>query len=71
LTATDADEGPNGHVKYSFHKISEESSELFQLDSKTGAMTIKDDLDFEEVSSHQLEVQARDGGGLFNTAKVA
>ncbi|KAM6055576.1 LOW QUALITY PROTEIN: uncharacterized protein LJ206_015822 [Theristicus caerulescens] len=70
LTATDADEGVNGHVKYSFHKISDRSSELFHLDTETGEISLKDGLDFEEISSHELEVEARDGGGLSDTAKV-
>ncbi|XP_075020930.1 protocadherin gamma-A10-like [Calonectris borealis] len=71
LTATDADEGLNGDVKYSFHKLSERASEIFYLHSETGEISVKDDLDFEEISSHELEVQARDGGELFDTAKVA
>ncbi|NWV68578.1 PCDGA protein, partial [Malurus elegans] len=70
VTATDADEGLNGHVKYSFHKISDRASELFHLDSDTGEISVKDHLDFEEISSHELEVQAHDGGELSDTAKV-
>ncbi|NXF13588.1 PCDG7 protein, partial [Smithornis capensis] len=70
ITATDADEGLNGHVKYNFHKISDRASELFYLDSETGEITVKADVDFEDISSHELEVQARDGGELFDTAKV-
>ncbi|XP_074913230.1 protocadherin gamma-A2-like [Buteo buteo] len=71
VTATDADEGIYGRVKYSFHKIPESSSELFYLDSETGQISLKEDLDFEEISSHELEVQGEDGGGLSDTAKVA
>ncbi|KAM4653611.1 LOW QUALITY PROTEIN: uncharacterized protein AAGF69_011239 [Amazona ochrocephala] len=71
VTASDADEGLNGHVKYIFHKISDRASELFQLDSETGAISLKDDLDFEEISTHELQVQALDGGELFDTAKIA
>ncbi|KAJ7415074.1 hypothetical protein WISP_79830 [Willisornis vidua] len=70
VMATDADDGPNGNVKYSFHKISDRASELFHLDSETGEITVKNDLDFEEIPSHELEVQARDGGELSDTAKV-
>ncbi|XP_064528396.1 protocadherin gamma-A10-like [Pseudopipra pipra] len=70
VTATDADEGLNGHVKYSFHKITDRESELFHLDSETGEITLKRDLDFEEISSHQLQVLARDDGGLSDTSKV-
>ncbi|XP_065546871.1 protocadherin gamma-A10-like [Lathamus discolor] len=71
LKATDADEGLNGHVKYSFHKISDRASELFHLSPETGEISLKDNLDFEEISSHELQVQARDGGGLSDTAIVA
>ncbi|XP_057244434.1 protocadherin gamma-A7-like, partial [Malurus melanocephalus] len=70
VTATDADEGLNGHVKYSFHKISDRAAELFHLDSDTGEISVKDHLDFEKISSHELEVQAHDGGELSDTAKV-
>ncbi|XP_027765722.1 protocadherin-1-like, partial [Empidonax traillii] len=70
VTATDPDEGLNGQVEYSFQRISDRESELLYLDSETGEITVKKDLDFEEISSHELEVQARDGGELSNTAKV-
>ncbi|NXC34529.1 PCDGA protein, partial [Campylorhamphus procurvoides] len=70
VTATDADEGLNGNVKYRFHKISDRESELFHLDSETGEITVKSCLDFETISSHAIAVQACDGGDLSNTAKV-
>ncbi|NWS50416.1 PCDG2 protein, partial [Probosciger aterrimus] len=70
LTASDADEGLNGHVKYSFKKISERTSEVLELDSETGAIFLKESLDFEEISSHELEIQAQDGAGLFDTSKI-
>ncbi|XP_014118561.1 PREDICTED: protocadherin gamma-A12-like, partial [Pseudopodoces humilis] len=69
VTATDADEGPNGHVKYSIQKISEKASQIFQVDSDRGAITLIGNLDFEEGNSYDLEVQAHDGG-FFDTAKV-
>ncbi|XP_054024587.1 protocadherin gamma-A12-like [Dryobates pubescens] len=70
VTATDADEGMNGHVKYSLKKITEKASKIFQLDSETGVIILVRPLDFEEGDSYELEVQARDGGELFDTAKV-
>ncbi|XP_042645964.1 protocadherin gamma-A10-like [Tyto alba] len=70
VTASDADEGTNGHVEYTFHKISEHASGLLNIDSETGEISLKSDLDFEEISSHELEVQARDIGEFFDTAKV-
>ncbi|XP_049685694.1 protocadherin gamma-A9-like isoform X16 [Accipiter gentilis] len=71
VTATDPDEGVYGHVMYSLRKTKDLASEIFQLDTETGAITVVRSLDFEEGNSHELEVKARDGGELFDTAKVA
>ncbi|XP_075571775.1 protocadherin gamma-A5-like [Pelecanus crispus] len=71
LTATDADDGLNGEVRYTFQTPSLKASQIFQLDSETGAITLLRSLDFEEGDSYELEVQARDGGGLSDTAKVS
>ncbi|NXW39292.1 PCDGB protein, partial [Phaetusa simplex] len=70
VTATDADEGINGDVKYSYKKITEKASKIFQLDVDRGDIVLLRSLDFEEGESYELEVQAHDGGGLFDTAKV-
>ncbi|XP_066185600.1 protocadherin gamma-A2-like [Sylvia atricapilla] len=70
VTATDADEGLYGQVKYSLKKVSDMASDIFHLDSDTGAITLLRSLDYEEGYSYELEVQGRDGGGLFDTAKV-
>ncbi|NWW07816.1 PCDGH protein, partial [Oreocharis arfaki] len=48
----------------------DQPSELVHLESKTGGITLKEALDFEKISSLELEVQARDGGELFDMAKV-
>ncbi|XP_052672394.1 LOW QUALITY PROTEIN: protocadherin gamma-A2-like [Harpia harpyja] len=71
VTATDADEGFNGRVKYSLKKVTDLTIEIFQLNDETGSITLVRSLDFEEGDSHELEVQAEDGGGLSDTAKVA
>uniref|UniRef100_A0A8B9J075 Cadherin domain-containing protein n=1 Tax=Amazona collaria TaxID=241587 RepID=A0A8B9J075_9PSIT len=70
VKATDADEGLNGHVKYSLKKTKDTASQIFQLDSETGALTLVRSLDFEEGYSYELQAQAHDGGGLFDTARV-
>nr|XP_021144587.1 protocadherin-16-like [Columba livia] len=71
VTATDPDEGLNGYVKYSLKKAMDLSSEIFHLDVETGAITLVRSLDFEEGDSYEMDVQARDGGGLSDTARVA
>ncbi|NXG45782.1 PCDGA protein, partial [Psilopogon haemacephalus] len=70
VTATDADEGLNGHVKYSLKKATEMSSDIFQIDSERGVITLVRSLDFEEGNAYEVEVQAHDGDGLFDTARV-
>ncbi|NXF27510.1 PCDGA protein, partial [Rhodinocichla rosea] len=69
VTATDGDEGLNGQVKYSFKK-KKTSSQIFHLDSETGAITLGRSLDFEEGDVYELDLQAYDGGALYDTAKV-
>ncbi|KAM6380448.1 protocadherin gamma-A12-like [Pluvialis apricaria] len=71
VTAADPDEGMNGDVKYSLKKVTDLASQIFQLDAGMGAITLVRSLDFEEGTSYELEVQAKDGGGLSDTAKVA
>ncbi|XP_050569649.1 protocadherin gamma-A10-like [Cygnus atratus] len=71
LTATDADEGFNGYVKYSLKKATDLASEIFHLDPETGSIRLVRSLDFEEGDSYEMEVQAHDGGGLFDTSTVS
>ncbi|XP_050835599.1 protocadherin gamma-A7-like [Serinus canaria] len=70
VTATDADEGLNGKLKYSYQMVSLKASEMFHLDAETGAITLTHNLDFEEGTSYELEVHVRDGGDLSDIAKV-
>eukprot|EP00075_Anas_platyrhynchos_P034859 XP_027324112.1 protocadherin gamma-A5-like isoform X1 [Anas platyrhynchos] len=71
LTATDADEGLYGKVKYSFKGISTKFSKIFHLDPETGSIRLLRSLDFEEGDSYKMEVQAQDAGELFDTAMVS
>ncbi|NWI57462.1 PCDG7 protein, partial [Calyptomena viridis] len=70
VTATDADEGLNGHLKYSLKKETDMTLHSFNVDSETGSVTLVQSLDFEEGKDFYLEVQAKDGGGLSDTAKL-
>ncbi|XP_070694492.1 protocadherin-8 [Pempheris klunzingeri] len=63
LNAVDADEGLNGEVVYGFGKqVSHEIRELFQVDHKSGRLTLKSPVDFEDKSTYELDVQATDLG---------
>ncbi|XP_039585221.1 protocadherin gamma-A12-like, partial [Passer montanus] len=70
VTATDADEGLYGQVKYSLKKVSDMASNIFHLESESGEITLLRSLDFEEGDYYELQVQAQDGAGLSDTAKV-
>ncbi|XP_040429016.1 protocadherin gamma-A10-like isoform X4 [Cygnus olor] len=71
LTATDADEGLNGEVKYSVIKLTAVQTDKFYLDPETGSIRLVRSLDFEEGDSYEFSVEARDNGELFDTATVS
>ncbi|CAM5160468.1 unnamed protein product [Natator depressus] len=70
VKATDPDEGIHQEVKYSIRKITNKASQIFHLDSWTGELTVVGNLDFEEAALYEIEVQAHDGGGLFDRSKI-
>ncbi|NXP21477.1 PCDGA protein, partial [Scytalopus superciliaris] len=70
VTAVDEDEEQYGIARYSLKKETDGASDVFHLDSETGAITLLRSLDFEEGNYYEVDVQARDGGGLSDTAKV-
>ncbi|XP_050818232.1 protocadherin gamma-A10-like [Gopherus flavomarginatus] len=70
VTASDRDEGINAQIKYSFLKISERFDKKFKLDSETGDIQVTAKLDFEELAFYELDIQARDEGGLSAHSKV-
>ncbi|KAM3862002.1 protocadherin-8 [Diretmus argenteus] len=63
LNAVDADEGLNGDVTYGFGKqVSVETRELFHVNNKSGRLTLRSPVDFEEKKTYELDVQATDLG---------
>ncbi|KAG7457253.1 protocadherin gamma-A12-like, partial [Solea senegalensis] len=70
ISATDADEGVNGDVTYQFGHVSDNDINVFSIDSKTGVITLTGQVDFEEISSFEMRVKAKDGLGLTSYAKV-
>lgn len=63
LNASDADSGSNGDVSFMFSKYTPERVlNLFSVDSKSGEIRVKDDVDYEKNSAYHITVQARDGG---------
>uniref|UniRef100_A0A4W6C1T8 Cadherin domain-containing protein n=1 Tax=Lates calcarifer TaxID=8187 RepID=A0A4W6C1T8_LATCA len=70
VSATDADEGVNGDVTYQFGHVPDEDVNVFSIDPKTGEIRVTGVIDFEERSSFEISVQAKDGLGLTSYAKV-
>ncbi|XP_039976624.1 protocadherin gamma-C5-like isoform X2 [Xiphias gladius] len=63
LNATDADSGNNGEISFLFSKYTPERVlRLFSVDSKTGEIRVKGDVDYEKATAYHITVQARDGG---------
>ncbi|XP_051789694.1 protocadherin gamma-A4-like isoform X11 [Erpetoichthys calabaricus] len=63
LNATDADEGSNAELLYSFNPHTSEKAQMkFHLNSRTGELSVNELLDFEQSQQYELFVQARDNG---------
>ncbi|XP_049441913.1 protocadherin alpha-2-like isoform X24 [Epinephelus fuscoguttatus] len=63
LNATDLDEGMNSKILYSLIKRGNiDPSNMFDLNSETGEITVRGTLDYEETPAYEVRVQARDQG---------
>ncbi|XP_072288390.1 protocadherin alpha-5-like [Eucyclogobius newberryi] len=63
LTATDLDEGVNGQLVYSFAESGRlNPDEKFIINSNTGEITVKGNIDYEENQAYEIRVQVRDKG---------
>ncbi|XP_060110214.1 protocadherin gamma-A8-like [Heteronotia binoei] len=70
VRAVDLDEGINGEIKYTFQTPRKRNSQTFLLNSTTGEITVGGNVDYEESSLYEFEIQAKDGGGLSDRSKV-
>ncbi|XP_059372312.1 protocadherin gamma-A10-like isoform X48 [Carassius carassius] len=70
VIATDIDEGHNGEVMYEFGHLPETHMKTFSLDSLSGEIKLTGLLDYEEESSIELPIQAKDGQGLASYSAV-
>ncbi|XP_054574263.1 protocadherin alpha-6-like [Eptesicus fuscus] len=63
LNASDPDEGINQEVSYSFNSfVPPMVIDQFSIDSKSGEIKIRKNLDFEKVSSYKIRIDATDRG---------
>ncbi|XP_017728375.1 PREDICTED: protocadherin beta-8 isoform X1 [Rhinopithecus bieti] len=64
VSATDIDTGVNGEIFYSLFQASDEISKTFKVNSLTGEIELKKQLDFEKLQSYEVNIEARDAGGF-------
>ncbi|XP_035391402.1 protocadherin gamma-A8-like isoform X32 [Electrophorus electricus] len=70
VSASDGDEGSNGRVTYYMSKTVDSLSDLFVIDRNSGEIVLNGHVDFEKASHYQLEIQAKDQGGLSDSCKL-
>ncbi|XP_065146668.1 protocadherin gamma-A12-like isoform X36 [Paramisgurnus dabryanus] len=70
VSATDADEGPNGDISYEFTRISDKAAKIFSIDRTTGQILVIGEIDYEKDKKYEMGLQAKDASGLSSTAKV-
>nr|XP_020655055.1 protocadherin gamma-A2-like [Pogona vitticeps] len=70
ISATDPDDGIYGEIKYSLTPTTKLNLPIFWINSTTGEITLLGNLDYEESSFYEFEIQAKDGGGLSDRSKI-
>ncbi|XP_047441106.1 protocadherin gamma-A4-like isoform X26 [Mugil cephalus] len=70
VSATDADDGSNSKITYSVSSILDDASGLFEVNSDTGEIRLKGNVDYEEARTFQINIRATDDGGLVDSCKV-
>ncbi|XP_059554623.1 protocadherin beta-3 [Myotis daubentonii] len=70
VSASDLDTGNFGTISYSFAHASEEISKTFQLNPITGEIQLIKYLNFEAINSYEVDIEAKDGGGLTGKSTV-
>ncbi|XP_054647627.1 protocadherin beta-16-like [Dunckerocampus dactyliophorus] len=64
VSASDADEGLNSEITYAFDHVSDDNSNEFTLHPKTGDVRVAGVVDYEKVTSYEMQISAKDGLGL-------
>lgn len=63
LNATDQDEGTNGEVFFSFSSYTPERvRQVFSMDTNTGEIRVKSNVDYEDTNTYEMYIQAMDKG---------
>ncbi|XP_024919232.1 protocadherin beta-1-like [Cynoglossus semilaevis] len=70
VTATDADQSPNGKIMYSVSNTLDGDSLMFFVNEENGNVYLNGKLDFEEKKNYQVNIIATDAGGLTDSCKL-
>ncbi|KAM7320175.1 hypothetical protein ACRRTK_020618 [Alexandromys fortis] len=70
VSARDLDAGVYGELSYSLFQSSNQVLRAFEINPDTGEIRVRKLLDFEEIQSYRMEVEASDGGGLSGKCTV-
>ncbi|XP_030648003.1 protocadherin Fat 4-like [Chanos chanos] len=70
VSASDADEGSNGKITYYISKTMGSSRNLFIIDQLSGEVKLNGEIDYEIASNYQIDIQAKDQGGLSDSCKL-
>uniref|UniRef100_UPI0037E9793D protocadherin gamma-A5-like isoform X17 n=1 Tax=Semicossyphus pulcher TaxID=241346 RepID=UPI0037E9793D len=70
VTATDRDQGSNGFVTYSMSSNTEGILDLFEIHGTSGEVRLVGKIDYETSKHYELNVKARDQGGLTDSCKI-
>ncbi|XP_062381364.1 protocadherin alpha-4-like [Sardina pilchardus] len=63
LNATDSDDGANSEIFYSLSKRDQDKVlEVFEIDPKTGVITVKSHIDYEKNNAFEIRAEASDRG---------
>ncbi|XP_052011507.1 protocadherin beta-14 [Apodemus sylvaticus] len=70
VSARDLDAGTHGELSYSLFQSSNQVLRAFEINIITGEIRVRKLLDFEEIQSYRMEIEATDGGGLSGKCTV-
>ncbi|XP_026213734.1 protocadherin gamma-A2-like [Anabas testudineus] len=69
VSASDADKGTNGEISYSVSTTMDSVSDIFTI-NKNGEVILVGEVDFEKSKHYQIDIEAKDSGGLSDSSKV-
>ncbi|XP_062381343.1 protocadherin beta-16-like [Sardina pilchardus] len=70
VTAVDSDKDANGFVSYSISSSTDGVIELVTINEENGEIRLVGQLDYEKAKHYQIDVDAKDHGGLSDSSKL-